>query len=154
MAAGAVKKFNGLESELMEDAERQWDDATAGSMMFILADNTYVFDATHILASELVGVITAGDGAPINLTTPVIDKTTLPGTTFLQADDANFGAAVTITAKFLICVKPVVAGTFDGSSDKLMWCADLDDSSSSASKSSVASDFSLTQPVNGWVKST
>lgn len=154
MAAGPVVKYNGLESELMEDAERQWDDATAGSLMFILADNTYTFDATDVLASDLLGVITAGDGAPINLASPVIDKTTLPGSTFLQSADANFGASVTITAKFLICVKPVVAGTFDGASDKLLWCADLDTTSSSTSKSSTASDFSLTQPVNGWIKST
>lgn len=154
MPAGTVTKYNGMESELMLDAERQFDDATAGSLMFILADNTYTPLATHVLASDLTGVITAGDGAPINLTTPVIDKTTLAGSTFIQSDDANFGATVTITAKYLICVKPVVAGTFDGASDKLLFYGDLDTTNSTTSKSSSASDFVILMPSNGWMKFT
>lgn len=153
MPIGSVTKYNVMEKTLMEDGSRQWDDATAGSNMFILADNTYAIDATDATVVDLLGVITAGDGAPINLATPAIDETTTPGTTFLDSDSANFGASVTITAKFLICIQPAVAGTY-ATTAKLLWVVDLDTTSSSTSQSSTASDFSVVTPTNGWVSFT
>lgn len=152
MAISSVIKFNQLESVLMSTATRQWDDATAGSCMFILADNTYTPNATHTTAASLLGIITAGDGAPINVSAPAIDATTFPGSTFLNSGAANFGVAVTITAKYLICVQPVTAAAFLGTTDKLLWYVDLDDTSTTASKASTASDFSINPPVNGWFK--
>jgi len=157
MAIGAVTKYNQMESVLLASANRQWDDATAGSSMFVLAKNTYTFDATDTTVADLgtagVDWINSGDGAPINLTTPTIDAATTAGSTYLDSDSANFGTTVTITAKFLICVQPVSAGTV-ASTSKLLWCIDLDDSSGTASKSSSASDFVINTPTNGWIKFT
>ena len=154
MPIGSVQKFNQMESVLLSDANRQWDDTAVGSCMFILADNTYTPAAAHTTAAELSGVITAGDGAPINLATPTIDAATLIGTTFLDSDPANFGVSVSVTAKYLICVQPATAASFLNTTDKLLWYVDLDTTSSSASKTSTASDFSINTPVNGWVDFT
>lgn len=157
MAFGTITKFNQFESILIGDAGRQWDDATAGSCMFVLAKNTYTPDATHTTLAN-VGVadtdyITTGDGLPINLTNPVIDDTTTAGSTYLDSDPANFGVSVTITAKYLMCVQPVVAGT-STTTDKLLWYVDLDDASGTASLAAIASDFVINAPINGWVKFT
>jgi len=153
MAIGAVTKFNQLESIILGDGDRQWDDATAGSCMFILADNTYAFDATDTTAAALSGVISAGDGAPINVTTPAIDDTTTPGSTYIDSADADWGTPVTITAKWIICVQPVTAGTY-ASTAKLLWGFDLDNSSGSASKTVTADEFKYLTPTNGWIKFT
>lgn len=150
---GTVAKFNGMEDTILGDADRQWDDATAGSLMFILVDNSYAFDATDVTAADLTGVISAGDGAPINVTTPTIDKTTTPGSTYLDSNDADWGTPVTITAKWLICVQPVTAGTY-ASTAKLLWALDLDDTNGTASKVVAAGEFKYLAPVNGWVKFT
>lgn len=126
MAIGAVIKYNQLESILFGDAGRQWDNATAGSCMFCLADETYPPDITDTTTTDVgAALITAGDGAPVNVTTPALDKTTTPGTTYYDADPADFGDPVTIDAKYLICVQPVTAGTFSATTSKLVWFADL-----------------------------
>lgn len=153
MPVGQVKKYDGMEAILNKDANRQWDDATVGNCMFILATNTYTFDSADSTATDLLGVITAGDGSPINVDNPSIDENTVPGTTYIDSDAANFGASVTITAKFLICVQPVIAGTYAATA-RVVWCVDLDTSSGSASKTSTASDFSINTPTNGWIGST
>jgi len=154
MPLGTVTKYNGMEKQLQADANRQWDDATAGSNMFIIADNTYTPDATHSTTFDLTGVITAGDGAPINVTSPTIDDTTTPGTTYYDSGIADFGSTVTVTGKYLICIQPVVAGTFDVATSNLLWVVDLDTTNGTASKVAVGSDFALTPPVNGWIAST
>jgi len=153
MAIGSVKKYNGLTKKLMSDANRQWDDATAGSCMFILADNSYTFDATDITAADLAGVITVGDGAPINITTPTLNDTTTAGSTFIDSDDADWGTPVTITAKWIICVQPVTAGTY-ASTAKLLFAFDLDNSSGSAEITITANEFKYLAPTNGWIKFT
>jgi len=153
MSIGAVTKFNQLESIILGDADRQWDDAAAGSCMFILADNTYAFDATDTTAADLSGVISAGDGAPINVTTPTIDDATTAGSTYIDSDDADWGTPVTITAKWIICVQPVVAGTY-ASTAKLLWAFDLDNTSGSADRVVTADEFKYLVPVNGWIKFT
>lgn len=155
MALGAVTKFNQMESVLLANADRQWDDATAGSCMFVLAKDTYTVAATHTTISN-VGIadtdyIATGDGAPVAVATPTIDATTTPGTTYLDSDPANFGSTVTITAKYLLCVQPVVAGTV-ASTSKLLWYVDLE--TLGGSKSSTSSDFLINQPANGWLDFT
>lgn len=149
MTIGAVTKYNQKEKVLGGTANRQWDDATAGSCLFILCDENYGFDATHTTAANLTGVITAGDGAPINVANPVIDDTTTPGTTAYSSDDANFGAAVTISAKWLVCVQPVTAGTY-ATTAKVLTCVDLNTDSASAVLTSSASDFSIPPNASGW----
>lgn len=155
MAIGTVKRYNQMENILMGDAGRQWDDATAGSCMFVLAKNTYAIDVTDTTLAD-VGTgdtdwIETGDGAPINVTTPDVDDTTTAGITFLDSDAANFGASVTVTAKFLLCVQPVAPGTI-ASTSKILWAVDLDTTDGTTSKSSSASDYVINPPANGWIK--
>lgn len=153
MALGTVTKYNQLESVLFASAGRQWDDVAAGSLMWCLADETYTPSAAHTTTADVGAALqTSGDGAPINLTTPAIDKTTTPGTTYYDADAANFGTAVTVSEKYLICVQPVAAGTFSATTSKLLFYVDLNTASSSALAASVASDFRIDPPTNGWFK--
>lgn len=154
MALGTVTKYNQLEKQIGADAERQWDDATAGNIMFCLADAAYTPAATHTTTADVgANLITTGDGAPIAATSLAIDNTTTPGTTYYDSADANFGASVTISAKWLIAVQPVTAGTFSATTSKLLWYVDLNNSSGSAEASSTASDFIVYAPTNGWIKS-
>ena len=154
MAVGTVTKYNGFEKQIAADANRQWDDATAGNIMFCLASEAYTPSATHSTTADVTGVITSGDGAPIAATALAIDNTTTAGSTYYDSADANFGTTVTITAKYLIAVMPVTAGTFDAATSKLLFYADLNTASGSATVSSTASDFLIYAPVNGWIKST
>lgn len=39
MAVGTVTKYNQLEKQLFDAANRQWNDATAGNIMFCLVTN-------------------------------------------------------------------------------------------------------------------
>ena len=121
--------------------------------MFILVDNTYTPAATHTTAAEVTGIITAGDGAPINVGTPTLDDTTLAGTTYWDSLAADFGASVTVTAKYLICVQPVVAATY-ASTAKLLWHVDLDDTTGASEVSSVAAVFKVSPSANGWIKTS
>lgn len=154
MAVGTVTKYNGFEKQIGADANRQWDDATAGNIMFCLAGSAYTPAATHSTTADLAGVITTGDGAPIAATALAIDNTTTAGSTYYDSADANFGTTVTITAKYLIAVMPVTAGTFDAATSKLLFYVDLNTASGSATVSSTASDFLVYAPANGWIKST
>jgi hypothetical protein len=152
MALGTVTKYNSLEKTLFDTANRQWNDATAGNIMFCLCGNGYTPAATHDETADLADLITAGDGAPIAATGLAIDNTTTAGTTYYDADAANFGAAVTVSAKWLICVQPVTANTFSATTSKLLFYVDLNTSSGSAEASSTASDFRIDPPANGWFK--
>ena len=154
MAVGTVTKYNGFEKQISADANRQWDDATAGNIMFCLVSAAYTPSATHSTTADVTGVITAGDGAPIAATALAIDNTTTAGSTYYDSADANFGTTVTITAKYLIAVMPVTAGTFDAATSKLLFYVDLNTASGSATVSSTASDFLVYAPTNGWIKST
>lgn len=152
MSIGTVKLYNQTPKILLSDAGRQWDDAAAGSLFFCLADENYTPSLAHTTTADLsTALITAGDGAPIPVTGAAIDDTTEAGSTFLQSDHADFGTDVTIEAKYLICVQPVTANTFSGTTDKLLWYVDLDDSTASATVVSNP-DFAILQPVNGWIK--
>ena len=157
MAVGTVTKYNQLESVLFSSAGNPWDDATPGNIMFVLAKYTYTPAATHTTMADVgtsgVDWIASGDGAPMNATTLALDDTTTPGTTYYASDDADFGTSVTITAKWLLAVQPVSAGTA-ASTSKLLWYVDLNDTSSTASASATATSFNVAMPTNGWFKTT
>lgn len=157
MAIGTVTKFNQFEDVLGGDAARQWDDATAGNIMFYLVKGTATPVATNTTIGDIgtygTDSITAGDGAPIAATTLDIDATTTAGTAFYDSDDADFGASVTISAKWLVAVQPVTVNT-PLTSDKVLWFVDLDDTNGTAEVSSTASVFKIAPAVNGWIKST
>lgn len=152
MALGTVTKYNSLEKTLFDTANRQWNDAAAGNIIFCLCGNGYTPAATHSTTNDLADLIAAGDGAPIAATGLAIDDTTTAGTTYYDSADADFGSAVTILAKYLIAVQPVTADTFSATTSKLLFYVDLDTTSSSAEVSSTASDFVVYAPTNGWFK--
>jgi len=154
MAVGTVTKYNSLEKTIFGTANRQWDDATAGNIMFCLCGNTYTPAASHGTTASLSGLITAGNGAPIAATSLLLDNTTTPGVTYYSSAAADFGSAVTITAKYLVCVQPVTANTFSATTSVLLWYVDLDITSSSTTVSSTASAFKVVMPTNGWFKTT
>ncbi len=154
MTVGAVTKYNGLEKTLFSGANRQWDNAAAGNLMFILASAAYTPLAAHATTADLTGVITSGNGAPIAATGLAIDNTTTPGSTYYKSADADFGATTTITAKFLIAVEPAVAGAYNASTDKLLFYVDLNTATAGSTVSSAASSFIVYAPVNGWFKTT
>lgn len=151
MAVGAVTKYNQLESVIFGTSGRQWDDTTTGSMMFCLVTNGYTPSAAHTTTTDLsTNVITTGDGSPIVLASPTLNNTTTAGRTYYDSADASFGSAVTITAKYLVCVQPVTANTFSATTSKLLFYVDLDTTSSSTSFSSTGSNFTVYAPANGW----
>lgn len=154
MTVGTVTKYNSLEKTLFDTANRQWNDATAGNIMFCLCSSAYTPAASHSTTADLTGLISAGDGAPIAATSLAINNTTTPSTTYYDSDDANFGATVTITAKYLVAVQPVTANTFSDSTGKLLFYVDLNTAGGSATASSTASDFLIYAPANGWFKTT
>ena len=135
----------------LSNAELDWDDAAAGAFMWILATKDYVPNANHALSSDLSNVIAAGDGAPINVTSRDIDNTTIAGDTWLNSDAANFGTPVTIIAKYLICVVPVVAGTYDPAASKLAFYVDLNTASGTAEIEVTGTEFRVDPPANGWM---
>ena len=155
MAMGTVTKFNQWEDVIGGDANRQWDDSTAGNVMFYLADGAVTPGATDTTIDDIgiygTNTITAGDGAPIAATALAI--TPSGGTTYYDSAAANFGASVTISAKWLIATLPVAANT-PASTAKLLWFVDLDDTSGTAEVSSTASTFSIAPTTNGWIGST
>lgn len=156
MPVGTVTKYNQLEKTLTDTALRDWNDSTTGNIMFCLADQTYTPSATHTTTNDLgAALISTGDGATrVAATGLAIDNTTTAGTTYFDSADVTWGSSVTITAKYLICVQPVTANTFSGTTDKLLFYVDLDTTSTSSTVSSVASAFTVFAPTNGWFKTT
>ena len=152
MAVGTVTKYNSLEKALFSSANRQWDDAAAGNIMFVLAGAAYTPSPAHATAANLTNVIVAGEGAPIAATGLSIDSASVPGSTFYTSANANFGAVVTITAKYLIAIQPVTPGVYDAATAKLLFYVDLDTTGPAATVSSTASEFLVYAPANGWFK--
>jgi hypothetical protein len=151
MALGTVENYNQMVDVLMSDANRNWDDATAGSNMFVLVTASYTPATTHTTGADLgANVITTGDGSPINVPSPAVNQ--LVAATWLNSGAADFGSAVTITAKYLICVQPVTAGTY-ASTAKLLWYVDLN-VGAGLSLSSTAAEFRILVPANGWLDIT
>ena len=157
MAVSPVTKYNQLESVLCGTGNRPWNDATAGSCMFILANSTYTPLVTHTTVANVgtagVNYIGSGDGAPMAVASPTIDAATTPGTTMFKSADANFGASVTLNAKYLVCVQPVTAGVI-ASTSKLLWYTDLNTATASSEAYASASEFKVNMPATGWFKTT
>jgi hypothetical protein len=150
MTVGVITKYNQMAKILQEDANPDWDDSTAGAFMFILATSSYTPSVSHTTVNDIgANYIDSGDGAPINATTRDVIESS--GDVFLDSDDADFGSSVTITAKYLVCVMPVSAGTV-ASTSKLVWYVDLNTGGGSIARTN--STFKVVAPVNGWTKYT
>lgn len=149
MAVGQVTKYNQLETILFGTGNRPWNDATVGSCMFMLAKATYTPSAAHLTVADIgtagVHYISAGDGSPIAVGAPTLDKTTNVGQTLFKSSDANFGASVSCSGKYLICVQPITANVF-ASTAKLLWYVDLNTSTASSEVQSAASEFKIIMP--------
>jgi hypothetical protein len=154
MAVGTIVKYNGFEKNIGADAQRQWDDGSVGNIMFLLATVGYTPSAAHSTVADLgANYISSGDGAPINAGSPTIDNTSFAGSTYYSTLDANFGATVTITAKYLVAVMPVTAGTM-ASTAKLLFYVDLNTATTGSTVSSTAASFIVFRPTSGWLRST
>lgn len=156
MPVGTVTKYNQLEKQLFDTANRQWNDAATGNIMFCLVTNGYTPAATDATTASLgANLISSGDGAArIAAAGLTVDNTTTPGTTYYDSADVTWGTSVTITAKYLVCVQPVMANTFDAATSRLLFYVDLDTTSSSSSVSATAAPFTVVAPANGWFKTT
>lgn len=157
MAIHSIEKFDQCIKVITSAANRDWDDATAGNIMWCLVGAGYTKDLTDTTTADLgANIITSGDGAPINATGLTIDDTSTPGIAKFKSDNANFGASVTITAKYLVGVMPVTAGTFSATTSKLLLIDDLNTASAASTVSSSGDEFVVnmpaTAPADGWFK--
>ena len=157
MAAGAVQLYNSAYDTIFQGTagtiDRVWDDATAGNIMWMLAASGYTPADTHATTTDVTNQVVTGDAVPIDATNLLITQST--ATTYFEAG-ANASAGVvsfaagaaTITAKYLICIMPVTASTFSGTTDELIFYVDLNDGGSDLT--STAGDFIINMPTNGW----
>lgn len=146
MTVGVVQLYNQWGDILNGTANNQWDSGTATHFAFLLAKSSYTPSDTHATVADLgtagTNWINAGDGAPIQI--PSRDITQSSGATRYVAGNANFGSAVTVSAKYLIAV----AGDSSSiqSTDRLIFWQDLKTEGGEASSSS--SDFNVQAPAN------
>ena len=158
MAAGEVQLYNSAYATIFQGTagaiDRIWDDnATAGNIMWMLAASGYTPADTHATTTDVTNQVVTGDAVPIDATNLLITQST--ATTFFEAG-ANASAGVvsfaagaaTITAKYLICIMPVTASTFSGTTDELIFYVDLNDGGSDLT--STAGDFIINMPASGW----
>lgn len=150
--ANGIKRMSGVDAGSPTPI-RPWDTPEVGAFMFVLATSAYTPIFTHADMTDVVGEITAGDGAPLDAANRTITVLGSPTRTHYDSDDANFGTAVTVTAKYLICVKPATPGAFvNDATTQLVWYVDLEIASPDpGDPSSVASDFRVNAPANGWL---
>lgn len=147
MAVGALVRYEKFPGIMLENAGRKWAETTAGAFMFGLASSSYTPDTAHATAVEVTGFL-LGQAAPIVVANRSVVYTPANDKTWYASDPANFGATVTITAKYLLCLMPVTPGTYDTTA-KLCWYMDLN-VGAGLSLSSTNSDFIINMPANGW----
>lgn len=148
MAFGALVRYNKFPGISQEDNQYEWADSSAGAYMFGLVGASYTPDAAHITAADLgANLITTGDGSPINVTGRAVVYTS-DGKCWFNSAAANFGSAVTITAKYIVCMMPVATGVHAGTS-KLCWYMDMN-VGAGLTVSSTSSTFVINPPANGW----
>jgi hypothetical protein len=147
MAMGQAIAYNAGIKHLLESATPDWDDAT-GNFAFALLDKSYVPDVAHATWGDVSVHETASSSyAPIAVGSRTIVAS--GGNVYLDSADANFGADVTISARYLVCVQsdPVaLQGT-----DKLIFYVDLN-SGGAGNVSSSASTFNAQAPADGWLQ--
>lgn len=148
MSVGQVQLYNHCFERLCQNADVQWDVTTAGNWCWLLAKSTYTPADTHTTVADL-GVagtdwINTGDGAPLERGTTSVAIDNATGVIQFKAGNANFGSAVTITAKYLVLCQgnsASVSGT-----DIILFYQDLSQEGGSAQSSS--SDFIVNAPAN------
>ena len=147
MALGQAQIHDEALAHLLSSTGAQWDDGTA-NFAFILLDNAYTPSDVHndyqdVSANECTDV----DYAAIACGTRAFVQS--GADTYLDSADADYGSAVTIAARYLMCIQGNYASL--GATDKIIFRVDLDDGGS-ANVSSTSSTFKITAPTNGWLK--
>lgn len=146
MTVGATQLYDNGMTELSSNSTPQWDDATANSFAFILLDNSYTPSDAHDTYSDVSAhICTDGDYGALDVTSRTV--TQVGKECQYDSADADFGAAVTISARYLVCLagnNGALSGT-----DKLIWYKDLN-SGGSANVASTAAPFKIQGPSDGW----
>lgn len=152
MAAGTFVLYDGAGEILFDNAGTQWDDnGSGGEYMWALCTSAYTPAVTHADMTDITGeIVPTADGDPQNTGTRA--TTTTGSVMYFSAGDANFGASVTITAQYLLLIRPATPGTFvnDATTD-LIGYVDLNVGGSDLSSSAGA--FVVTEPTSpatGW----
>lgn len=149
MGIGTVTRYEKFPGISQEAAGFKWTDATAGAYMFGLVTSSYTPSVDHATAADFgANIITSGDGLPINCNSRVVNYTPADDKTWYSSASANFGNTVTITAKYLVCMMPVTAGTYANTA-KLCWYVDLN-VGAGLSYSRTAQSYIIDPPTNGW----
>lgn len=129
MPVGNIVRYNQFPRILLEDGNPQWDDPAPGAFMWVLCDNGYTPYVHHVTLPNGTSFIASAPGAPINCTGRIVEASA--GSAVLKAESANFGL-ITLPAKYLLCVMPVVAGVFYQPTTRLCFYVDLDTTSPTA----------------------
>ena len=124
MTVGAVKLYDeGLEL-LTKDTGHNWDGSS--TFQFALMVDAHTFDRTHVTWTTILANVHGATGGydEIVVANAAVANTT--GSIWFNSDDANFGTSVSISARWLVCVRTAsaVAGTLVGT-DELIFCVDL-----------------------------
>ena len=139
MAVGNFTLYNAGKEALLTDNGTQITWAT-DTIVAVLLGSAYTPAATHVTWSEVSAQhVTGTNYAPVVLSGKTSARS---GATILwDCDDINFGANVTVTAKYVAIVKRA-AGALAGS-DQLIGYCDLENASGSATVSSTNSTFQV-----------
>jgi len=139
MAVGNFTLYNAGKEALLTDNATQitW---ASDTVVAVLLGAGYTPSATHVNWSEVSAQhVTGTNYAPVALA----NKTSVRsgGTILWDCDDINFGANVTVTAKYVGIVKRA-GGALTGT-DQLIGYCDLENASGSATVSSTNSTFQV-----------
>ena len=139
MAVGNFTLYNTGKEALLTDNANQitW---ASDTIVAVLLGAGYTPAATHTQWSDVSAQhVTGTNYAPVALANKTSTRSS--GTILWDCDDINFGANVTVTAKYIAIVKRV-GGSLTGT-DQLIGYCDLDNASGSATVSSTNSTFQV-----------
>ncbi len=139
MAVGNFTLYNTGKEALLTDNANQITWAT-DTIVAVLLGSGYTPAATHSTWADVSAQHVSGTNyAPVALTNKTSVRST--GTILWDCDDINFGANVTVTAKYVAIVKRV-GGSLTGT-DQLIGYCDLENASGAATVSSTNSTFQV-----------
>ena len=138
MAAGAVTLYNDAMERIFKPTSGY--NLASDTFKALLCTSSYTPSAAHSVLADITNEHGATGGyGRITLTTVTVTETS--GSVTMDSDDIDFGAAVTLTAKYLVVFDDTHA------SDGLLFYVDLN--SGGGSVSSTASSFKITINASG-----
>ena len=158
MAVQATHMYDGAYELMMDSGSENSpvEDDAAGTYMWCLVPQAYTADDAHTTTSDLTGLVITGDYVPRGATHLSVIKT--PGNaneSYFQAGTSaggagvvQFGPNVTITAKYLVLVRPVTINVFDAATSQLIFYVDLTGGASDLVSSN--GDFTINMHADGW----